>query len=38
MADVTADGKKFVVVMKSREKPVPPRLTVVTDWQGSRAK
>ena len=36
--DVTADGKKFVVVMKSREKPVPPRLTVVTDWQARRAK
>ena len=31
--DVTADGKKFLAVLNPRQKPQPPRLTVVTDWQ-----
>jgi len=31
---VTADGNKFLVVLKSREKPPVVRLIAVTDWQG----
>jgi hypothetical protein len=31
--DVTADGSKFLMVLRPREKPQPPRLMVVTDWQ-----
>jgi Tol biopolymer transport system component len=30
---VTADGSKFLVVLKSREKPPVVRLIAVTDWQ-----
>ena len=30
--DVTKDGGRFLVVLKSRDKPQPPRLAVVTDW------
>ena len=30
---VTPDGKKFLLVLKSREKPPVPRLIAVTDWQ-----
>ena len=31
--DVSADGKKFLLVLRSRQKQPPPNLTVVTDWQ-----
>ena len=31
--DVTADGKKFLFALASRDKAPEPRLTVVTDWQ-----
>jgi Tol biopolymer transport system component len=31
--DVSADGKKFLMVLRSRQKQPPPNLTVVTDWQ-----
>jgi Tol biopolymer transport system component len=30
---VTDDGSKFLMVLRSREKPAPPRLMIVTDWQ-----
>jgi Tol biopolymer transport system component len=30
--DVSKDGGRFLVVLKSRDKPQPPRLAVVTDW------
>ena len=30
---LSPDGTRFLVVLKSRDKPQPPRLRVVTDWQ-----
>ncbi len=36
--DVTPDGRKFLLVLRSREKPIPPRLMVVTDWQAKLGK
>jgi eukaryotic-like serine/threonine-protein kinase len=36
--DVTLDGKKFLAVLNPRQKPQPPRLTVVTDWQARLGK
>ena len=36
--DVTPDGKKFLLVLRTREKPIPPRLMVVTDWQAKLGK
>ena len=35
--DVSKDGSKFLIVLKAREKPQPPRLTVVTDWHAQGA-
>jgi Tol biopolymer transport system component/predicted Ser/Thr protein kinase len=34
--DVSRDGTKFLVVLKSREKPPPARLTVLTDWPAGK--
>ena len=31
--DVSADGKKFLLVLRPRQKQPPLNLTVVTDWQ-----
>ncbi len=30
--DVSPDGSKFLIVLKSRHTPQPARLTVLTDW------
>jgi eukaryotic-like serine/threonine-protein kinase len=35
---VTADGAKFILVLKPRQKPPEPRLTVLTDWQAKVQK
>jgi hypothetical protein len=35
---VSKDGSRFLFVLKSREKPQPPRLTVVTDWLAQAGK
>ena len=36
--DVSPDGSKFLLVLKSRDKPPPVRLTVVTDWSAQVGK
>jgi hypothetical protein len=36
--DVSPDGSKFLLVLKSRDKPPPARLTVVTDWSAQVGK
>ena len=36
--DLSRDGSRFLIVLKSREKPQPARLTVVTDWHAHAAK
>ena len=35
--DITGDGK-FLFVLHPREKPDPPRLTVVTNWEARTAR
>jgi hypothetical protein len=34
---VSKDGSKFLIVLKAREKPQPPRLTAVTDLHAQGA-
>jgi hypothetical protein len=36
--DVSPDGSKFLLVLRSRDKPQPARLTVVTDWSAQVGK
>jgi hypothetical protein len=36
--DVWDDGKRFLMVLSSRESPLPARLTLVTDWQAKLGK
>ena len=36
-SDIAADGR-FLVVLHPREKPDPPRLTVVTNWEARTAR
>ena len=36
--DVSPDGSKFLIVLKSRDKPQVARLTVVTDWAAQAGK
>ena len=35
---LSPDGDRFLLVLKPREKPQPPRLTVVTDWHAQAGK
>ena len=36
--DLSKDGGRFLIVLASREKAPPPRLTVVTDWRAQTGK